>query len=312
MRVYEVSGFAFETRLPFPELTPSPAGSAVSSFELVSPSESGPDGAEWFHDCSLPDGSRWLSLGQRDDSYVLRFNDLADFWVSGAGDRIRCYNPARTPRHTIRHLLLDQVVPLVLNLRGREALHASAVETPHGACAFIGASGAGKSTLAASLAGEGCPLVSDDCLALQETSGGVLAVPSYRALRLWPDAARSLLGAECAFPAVAHYTDKRLVGARGDRPSKPLRLTRIYLLEPSDGAEPVSIAPVSERHALMKLVESAYRLDIRDRAMLARQFRLLARVVARVPTAALRFPRKFASLPAVREAVLRDLAADTA
>jgi len=306
MRVYDVSGFAFEAELRFPELPPLRPSSPGARFEVVSAPESAPDGTEWFHACRLEDGSRWLSCGQRDDSYVLRFHTLADFWVSGTGDRIRCCNPARTPWRTIRHLLVDQVIPLVLNLRGQEALHASAVETDRGACAFIGASGAGKSTLAASLAEEGCPLVSDDCLALREASDVVLAVPSYRASRLWPDAARALLGTERAFPAVAHYTDKRLIGARGDRTCEPVRLTRIYLLEPSDGAESVSIAPVSPRQALMELVEAAFRLDIRDRAMLARQFTFLARVVARVPAAALRFPWGFAGLPAVREAVLRD------
>jgi hypothetical protein len=62
----------------------------------------------------------------------------------------------------------------------------------------------------------------------------------------------------------------------------------------------------------MRLIEAAYRLDIRDRAMLARQFRFLARVVARLPAAALRFPRNFAWLPAVREVVFQDLAAGKA
>jgi hypothetical protein len=308
MNVYEVSGLALGTELRFPELAHSRTNCAVARFEVISAPDSAPDGVEWFHTCCLEDGSRWLSFGQADDFYLLRFHTLADFRVSGAGDRIRCWKPPHTPWRTVRHLLLDQVIPLVLNLRGGEALHASAVEAETGACAFIGASGAGKSTLAASLASEGCPLLSDDCLALQETPGGMLALPSYRALRLWPDAAGALLGAGSAFPKVAHYTDKRLIGARGDGPRGPVRLARIYLLEPSGKAEAVSIARVSQRHALMKLVESAYRLDIRDRAMLARQFRFLARVVAKVQTAALRFPRKFAWLPAVREVVLRDLA----
>jgi hypothetical protein len=112
-------------------------------------------------------------------------------------------------------------------------------------------------------------------------------------------------------PVVAHYTAKKLVGAHGDRLCEPVRLARIYLLEPSGGAEPVSIAAVSQRHALMKLVESAYRLDIRDGTMLARQFRFLARVVARVPVVALRFARDFAQLPVVRKAVLQDPGADS-
>lgn len=306
MYSYEVSGFAFETRLHFPELRSRGAGSAVASFELVAAPHGSRQGAEWFHECRLPDGAKWLSFGRLDDAYLLRFEDLAEFWVSGSGDCIRCWDIAGTPHQTIRHLLLDQVIPLVLNLRGGEALHAGAVATRHGACAFVGASGAGKSTLVASLAQQGCALLADDCLALEETPEAVWAVPSYQALRLWPDAARALLGAECVVPVVAHYTDKRLVGAGGNGLPGPAPLTRIYLLEPSGATEAVSIAPVSKRHALMKLVEAAFRLDIRDRAMLARQFCFLARLVAQVRVVKLRFPKDFARLSGVRETVLSD------
>ena len=91
----------------------------------------------------------------------------------------------------MRHLLLDQVMPLVLS-RDRLVLHASAVATPAGAAAFIGFTGAGKSTLAASLSAAGFPILSDDCLVIERDGRGFLARPFYPGARLWPDSVHAV------------------------------------------------------------------------------------------------------------------------
>ena len=45
------------------------------------------------------------------------------------------------PEVTVRHLFLDQVIPLVLSRREPIVLHASAVQTAHSVIAFAGKSG---------------------------------------------------------------------------------------------------------------------------------------------------------------------------
>jgi hypothetical protein len=85
--------------------------------------------------------------------------------------------PARTGLDWQR-VLLGKVLGNVSMLRGREALHASAVESPHGVVAILGPSGAGKSTLALELMRRGWPLFADDVLAMSARAKRVTAHPA--------------------------------------------------------------------------------------------------------------------------------------
>lgn len=261
----------------------------------------------------LPGGKRWLSCAKVDRGYLLRFHGLADFFIRGDGQEIVCCPRPELPPHTTRHLLLDQVIPLVMNLKGREALHASAVLTPEGVVAFVGLTGSGKSTLAGSFVRVGYSLFSDDCLALVERHQGINAIPAYPGLRLRRDALAWLFGNDGAHTSVAHYTDKHRV-AIGTAPvgycAEPGPLVRLYALtDPAEakGKTGIAIDRLSPRDKLMALIRSAFRLDITDPAMLTRQLCFLARVVSIVPVRRLLFPRDFRRLPAVREAILADL-----
>ena len=116
--------------------------------------------------------------------------------IDKKGSEIICMPRPGIPEDTIQHLLLDQVIPLVINLRGGEALHASAILTPQGVIAFAGPAGSGKSTLAGSFLLSGYQHVSDDCLALSEKDQEIYAIPAYPGLRLWDDALSYLFGRE--------------------------------------------------------------------------------------------------------------------
>lgn len=308
--VYRVCGLNLGSEVSFPELPSANGGKPECSFQLLSRRGPWPRPREWLLHYELPGGERWLSCGKGNGHYLLRFHELADFVVSREGERITCSSAPATPPETIRHLLLDQVLPLVLNLRGKEALHASAVLTPHGACAFLGEAGWGKSTLAASFVRSGGTALSDDCLMLDEDEGRILGVPSYPGVRLWPDSAAVLSGGPHSPPPMPHYTGKRRVDLDGRGPLAPVPLRGLYVLAPAVGQEAeggAKIEPMAPGEGLMELVRHTFRLDLSDRAMLARQFVFLTRVVARVPVRRLSYPRDFSVLPAVQEAILRDL-----
>jgi len=261
---------------------------------------------------TLPTGELWLRCAKHDRGYLLRFSDLADFSVDSEGREIIYSAKAETPLETLRHLLLDQVLPLVLNLKGREALHATTILTPRGACAFIGPAGAGKSTLAASFLRAGYPVLSDDCLVLRKNCEHILVAPAYPGLRLWPDTFEALRNVTDRSRLVAHYSSKqRLLPAQTpkDLASGSHPLIRIYSLAREAVevlAEPL-IERLTERDGFMELVPSAFRLDITDRTMLARQFSFLEQIVSRVSVRRLHIPNTFASLPAVREPIIKDL-----
>lgn len=315
---YRVHGLLLASDLPLPELPTEPEAPGLRPPDVricraVAPL---PPPGRQVMSWALPGGEEWLSCAAADGGYLLRFPGLAEVFVDVAGTRILVSAESEPPGDTLRHLLLDQVLPLVLNLRGQEALHATAVLAPGGVCAFTGPAGAGKSTLAASFLEAGHPVVSDDCLALTAEAGGILAWPAYPGVRLWEDAVATLGVTGGRHGAVAHYTSKRRLAPdrRGPRfPAGPQPLARVYaLVRPEGAAVATGTAPprperLRGREALMELVRNTFRLDIGDGAMLARQLHFLAGVAERVPVARLRLPGGFAALPAVREAILSDL-----
>jgi hypothetical protein len=267
----------------------------------------------WYRHSRLPGGRIWLRCGKTPDGYVLSFANFADFVIDDSGSQVVCCNASDDASlETIRHLLIDQVLPLVVNLRGCEALHATAVATHRGVCAFTGPAGSGKSTLAASFVLSGYPLVCDDCLAL---SGGtaIMTLPGYPGLRLWEDSTRALGASSRNLKPVAHYTTKsrwQNHSRRADFCSTTRRLARIYLLKRARSGKHsarVQIQELAPGPALIGLIKASYRLDITDRAMLRRQFQFLSSVAERVPVKRLIVPNEFSALSDVREAVLHDL-----
>jgi hypothetical protein len=83
----------------------------------------------------------------------------------------------------------------LLQQRGMFVLHASAVAVDNGAVAFLGWKGAGKSTTAAALYKRGHTMISDDIVAMNNTSfGAPLVVPGFPIFKLMPEAAETVLG----------------------------------------------------------------------------------------------------------------------
>jgi hypothetical protein len=317
---YRAYGLVLATDAPLPELTPIASAPSAAQADVrirfLGPRQEFFSPSPCFMSWTLPTGDLWLSCAKDERGFFLRFPELADFFIDSSGGEIVCYAGRETPPLTTSHLLLNQVLPLVLNLRGADALHATAVLTARGVCAFAGPAGAGKSTLAADFLRAGYPVLSDDCLVLEENAGEILAVPAYPGLRLWDDAFDAL-GADLSVSRpVAHYSSKKCLVPEDplDFPTALHPVTRIYSLvrsqENEGSAGPASplIEYLSPRDAFMELMQIVFRLDINDRSMLVRQFHLLDRVVSRIAVRRLRIPNAFSSLPEVRAAILSDLA----
>jgi hypothetical protein len=273
------------------------------------------DAPKWFASCPQSDGSTWLRCARTTVGYLLSYPGLADFEIDSSGADITYQrDEADVSDLTISALLLDNVLPLVLNLRGREALHATAVMTPAGVFAFLGVAGIGKSTLAASFLQAGYVPLCDDCLTVEDVAGEFVAHAGYPALRLWKDSLALLGNQPDRVHEVADYTHKsRFVFAdRADNfKSEPRRLARIYSLRrlPAGSHDSVS-HPRVERldggQASAEVLEAAYRLDIEDKAMLSRQFGFFSRLASRVPVRRLWMPDNLAMLDDAREIILRD------
>jgi hypothetical protein len=256
----------------------------------------------------LPNGHGWLSTAKSERGYLLRFQDLVTFLVSENGEQVECHSDAPVPAETLRHLFLDAVFPLILNLKGHDALHATAVDGPDGCCAFLGNSGVGKSTLAAAFVRRGWQLVCDDCLHFDVGKEGVTVVPGYGGLRLWPDSIEAAFNNGSLLRTVQDRR-KRRVQVSGMSPTLPVRLRRMYVVTGTQASDDtrIRIDAVSPRDAFIELVRHAFRLDVGDRTMLARQFRSLQRLVESVSICRLIYPRNFDHLQPVAGVISDDL-----
>ena len=263
----------------------------------------------WIHRWTAPGHGVWLAIGRKTGGYVFRFRKFADFHWSPPQRVLTCHIRPRTPMSTVRHLLLDQVLPVIASGENGSGLHASAVVVGGEAVAFAGKTGLGKSTLAASFAAAGFPALTDDCLIVKEDGEQFVAVPAYASLRLWNDSADALgdLGRR---HRVAAYSQKiRVNGSTSKIPFRgdPAPLRCVYLLETRATRRDVLIEPLSERDAFIALVRLAFRLDPYDRVQLANEMDRLARLSRTVSVRLLRVPRRLENLSAVHVAVLHDL-----
>lgn len=117
------------------------------------------------------DGDLLFSYGEEAPSE----DDRARFRLHQGMRRLDCA-PAE-PGLDWQRALITKVLPAISVMRGYEALHAAAVDSPEGVVAIMAPSGAGKSTLAVELLRRGRPLFADDVLVLEQTEGAVRAHP---------------------------------------------------------------------------------------------------------------------------------------
>jgi hypothetical protein len=316
---YRVYGLTIISDIQFPELIASPRSATASAVRVQFRSETHvPEPVQWFDRLPLPNGEQWLSHAKIDGGYLLRFHNFADFFVDRTGRKIvLARRNIGSSISTSRHLLLNQVLPMVLSLLGRDAIHATAVVSPYGACAFVGPSGSGKSTLAASFLVAGYPVMADDCLVLEKRRRRIFATPAYPGLRLRNDAVQVFARDGDRPIPVAEYTAKaRLLSpcALRNFPKLPQPLAGIYRVVRNSKNDARRTCPrvetFSARETFMQLVSSTMLLDTGDTPLLRRQFRFFENVLARVPVRKLVLPDDFSALPDACETVLADLGAE--
>lgn len=259
-----------------------------------------------FHQWCFPDGTVCADFFRSGSGYLLRFPELADFYVSGDGASVTSYPVLDTSVSTIEHLYLNQVLPLALSRQGKLVFHASAVETVDGAIAFMGVSGRGKSTLAASFAGSGFRFLTDDGLLLEKSADGYLVQPSHPSIRLWDDSRQALVHEAAMLAPPVQYTPKARILSDGVLPfcDEARRLRRVYFLGNGNSSE-VCIERMTPSEALIGLVNHSFLLDIETQDVIAKHFDELTQLVKMPIYYRLDYPRRYEDLPRVREAIMR-------
>ena len=246
----------------------------------------------------------WV-VGASGDAYVLRFGELLDVVADPEAGTATYLPGAGVEAHTVRHLLIDQVLPHLVSL-GRAVLHGSAVAIDGRAIVFVGVSGAGKSSLAAGLVRRGAALVADDHIPLERVGDAYLAHPSYSGLRLWEDSAALASGQATDLPTVAQYTDKRRWSPSTEPAADALPLQAVVVLdhEVGPGDALLELEPFRGAAAFIAVYQQAFRFERSGRPVLTADLDRFADLTRLVPILRLRHRRRLDLLDEVADTLL--------
>jgi hypothetical protein len=205
------------------------------------------------------------------------------------------------------HYLVDQTLPRLLAHDGRLVLHAGAVRAGGQGIAFIAPSGHGKSTLTGSFHKAGHPLISDDTLVLDVRDGRACTRPIHPGLRLLPDSLGFLFGAEEQAQAIPASRGKHrmpvTVAAPPVMDETPLRA--LFVLAHPDENDAITLTPLTPAQSCIEIIANSFAHDPADTREAKARFEQASALARFVPCLRLTYPRDYARLPEVRQAILR-------
>lgn len=306
------SNFSFSNRLAHGTGTPD----VVFTCTVNDPPATGWDVHQPVYSSAaqLVSGQSLLYIYRQRDYYVIRFTEVADYYLWP--ERIVCHLLDPDYDYVVEIYLLGAVFSLWLELQGVAALHASAVVIEDRVAAFLATNKGGKSSLAASLMQVGHSLLTDDILPVERSRESYMARPGYSQMRMWPEQAQHFLGRYENLAIVHPAYSKRRVpvgkGGFGTFRNEPAPLSCFYLPErrdPSEMGEEIEINSVSRMEALMTLIGQSFVSHAIEALQLQSQrLSFFAPLVTQVPMRRILYPEGYDYLPEVRRAILEDLA----
>lgn len=265
---------------------------------------------EWLHHWKAPNQRVTLSIARDKGIRFLHFPDMACFTISNSGHLVTCHAGPSLSLATIRHLLLDQVLPrLFAHFFLDIVFHASFLSVNGKGIRFLADSGWGKSTIAAGLGAAGHTILTDDCLNIALRNQHVIGTPAYYGIRLLPDSIENI-GVSLNFPveAVAEYTSKKRIPLE-PIDLKNLSIVALFLLtSPKKGnncKEP-EIAPVGGMYVIKELLKNSFCLDVEDQQWQKLHFQRISQLaVSGLPIFTLSYQREYRALAKVVTAIVK-------
>jgi len=265
--------------------------------------------------CSLrlqPRSSFYRFARVHDGSSYVCWEGVGEFLISADGGHIigRQFDEGR--EESFQVYLLGQALSFSLVEKGFEPLHAATVVVNGEAAVLLGNSGFGKSSLAACFLAGGHRVLTDDLLVLHKFEDGFVAYPGPPRIKLFPKLARRFLGDAAKGVAMNPAARKLILPLDPTRSSAtPVPLKALYVLLPPrqvSRKQPIRIEVLPPRESFIALVKNTFNSRIVHSARLERQFKQTARLVSTMRVKKVAYPRVLAELPAVRDAILGDLA----
>lgn len=257
-----------------------------------------------------------IQLYQYENYYIMRFTNTADFYVTS--ESIACYLADDNVFSLAESLFTGAVISFLLEMRNTPVLHASCVAEDQFSAVFLSNSGSGKSTLAAYLIQQGWSLLTDDILPIDIKQGTVYGRSGFPGMKLFPEQAKFLCDDINQLNKVSNGSSKRWVwlgkNSKGSFCSQDRPLSCIYVpsrQSPTAWGTGVEITPIKPRDGVIELLRYSFSARVVD-ALKMRKHRLdfFSEVVSIVPLRRITYPSGMEFLPAVQDAILRDLAAN--
>jgi len=238
---YRAYGLVIRSELRLPELDPADPGVADLIIRFAGTGREMPSGGAVFEFGRDTQYMAWESVG----AFLIRgTSEIHIERAHGVGDRLLALP------------LLGPVMAILLHLRGRLVLHASAVAIGNRSAIFLGDKRAGKSTTAAAMVAAGHRLLTDDVLAVDVPSSGTGAIlPGFPQIKLSNDSAEAVTIGSVVEPQLHPAIDKRQHRLTDGFSQAPVPVTRIYVLERGTKAD-VTKLPVQQ--AFLSLIRFSY------------------------------------------------------
>lgn len=264
-----------------------------------------------IRDETSADGQRF-TVSEGPEGLVYTASHIGSFGISPDGRQVRYRLNPDASAADVEAMILGPVIGLALQMQGHILLHAGALALARHAFAVSGPHGAGKSTLVTSFAtANGLGVLTDDILPLASRAGCLYARRSHPRMKLWEDSAEAVGLRPEELPAVASGVSKRRVVAGKDAGTTgpaEVPLAAIYLLHPhQDSASPIRFRSLHGPEAALALVTSMYSPITLTGARAVNALDAATRIAESVPVRRISYFRSFENLPAIREAILRDV-----
>ena len=250
------------------------------------------------------DGDIYAYAENHGDEYWMHLPDLASFRFTSRGDEVAAAVTGTATDELVLDAYQRRILPMALQVSGREVLHASAVRSPAGVTALCADSETGKSTIAYGLSSRGYSLWADDLVAFEISDHGGVAISLPFTMRLRPPAEALFKRPASEFD---EETDERVSAGRENSPLAAICVLR----RESSLTAPVVVQRLSSGEALAAVLSHAWAFALQEAERKRRMINHYLELVAKVPVFEVTFPTGLENLPATLDAIERMLTENT-
>jgi hypothetical protein len=231
----------------------------------------------------------------------MHFPGLGSYCFSQNSDKVIAFPESSARFDWLRDTFYRSVLPMALQAFGKEAVHASAIETADGTIAFCAISESGKSTIAYGLSQHGHPLWADDAVVFETSNRGVWAHPIPFEIRLRQASARyfGFSQTDADNPTSCDFVSQVKV--------KPVPVAAVCILERGDPLEPIRIRRKLPIHAFPAVLSHAYCFSLQDMERKQRMLLAYLDLVRTVPVFKIRFSTGLEALPQLLDSIEQEI-----